>query len=426
MWQGFPEFCKKKLDDSFFDSHLGVIYIDLIGFSRLELSYGQEIAQEVLSLSQNLLVQIAAEFSSKHFRQVTCHYVWDDCFVIFLACESYHQILSLNQFAVSAINELEQRIVLLKNPLLAAQDICFRHGTSSVLKEQFRDRNESTQDLFRAFVNASRQAKRVGGTIPLEEILEFEQILQDKLSTTLFQPILNLANNSIYGCEALSRGPQGSRFHSPEKLIQTAEKMGALFPLEQLFRENAIKNFSLDVQKQSFLHVHPGVANLFLNVHPQSMKDPKFISGETMKIVERFGLTPSQVVIEITEHQAIEDFTTFLQSINHYRNQGYRVAIDDTGSGYAGLQMIVEVLPDFIKLDMSMIRGIDTNGKKQIMVQTLVTLANNLGASTIAEGIETQTELETVQSLGVHYGQGYLLGRPNPSLVNTFGQVYSF
>jgi EAL domain-containing protein (putative c-di-GMP-specific phosphodiesterase class I) len=118
------------------------------------------------------------------------------------------------------------------------------------------------------------------------------------------------------------------------------------------------------------------------------------------------------VVIEITERTAIKDYPKFRDRLKAFREMGYRFAVDDAGSGYAGLGSIANLEPDFIKLDISLINAIDTNFIKQNLVQTMVRFANDHGAKVIAEGVERAEEFATVQELGVHLVQGFFLHRP--------------
>ncbi|HTD82464.1 MAG TPA: EAL domain-containing protein, partial [Gemmatimonadaceae bacterium] len=126
---------------------------------------------------------------------------------------------------------------------------------------------------------------------------------------------------------------------------------------------------------------------------------------------------PTRVVIEITERTAIKDYPKFRGRLKEFRDKGYRFAVDDAGSGYAGLGSIANLEPDFIKLDMSLINCIDQNFIKQNLVETMVRFANEHGAMVIAEGVERKEEYEMVKSLGVHLVQGFFVHKPSTSAV---------
>ncbi|MDI3279804.1 MAG: GGDEF domain-containing protein [Bacillota bacterium] len=219
---------------------------------------------------------------------------------------------------------------------------------------------------------------------------------------TVFQPIFSLALGELMGYEALSRGPAGSPWESPPALFKLAEEGGMVFQLEQTCRETALA-------RAAELNL-PG--KVFLNITPRVLQDPEFRSGTTRHLLARLGIDPRRIVIEITEREAIHDYRGFVNTLKYYRDQGYLVAVDDFGAGYTSFQSILELQPDFIKIDMSFIRGIDFSRTRRIMVETLVNLANRLGVQTIAEGIETESELKVLIELGVDFGQGYFLGRP--------------
>ena len=118
------------------------------------------------------------------------------------------------------------------------------------------------------------------------------------------------------------------------------------------------------------------------------------------------------MVLEITERHSVKDFNLFHRTLDHYRDAGYGVAVDDVGTGYSGLATIAEIRPDVIKLDMSMVHGVDNNPVKRSLIETLLTFADKVGCRIVAEGIETEAELTCLIRLGVHYGQGFFLGRP--------------
>lgn len=231
---------------------------------------------------------------------------------------------------------------------------------------------------------------------------EFLNILNKKDVTSLFQPIIDLQNQGILGWEALTRGPKDSPFHSPLTLFDMAEKLGKLFPLEKLCRESAIMNFGQVLPHQK----------LFLNIHPRTIGDPNFSPGETMRLLAKCGLQPENIVFEITERHSVKDFKNFHQTMEHYRSQGYNIAIDDAGTGYSGLCTIAEIKPDYIKLDKSFIDDIDTNKVSRALIETFTDFANKIGARVIVEGVETQGQALAIMDMGVHLGQGYFFARP--------------
>jgi EAL domain-containing protein (putative c-di-GMP-specific phosphodiesterase class I) len=232
------------------------------------------------------------------------------------------------------------------------------------------------------------------------------EIIASRTITTLFQPIVDLRSMEIIGYEALSRGPVNTPLFGPLDLIAQAEQDNCLWKLEELFRETAITSASALGIK----------CLLFLNVDPNVVNDPSFTTGFTRQSISDHGLMPEMIVFEFTERSAIENYKSFRSAMYHYIEQGYKTAIDDTGAGYSNMSMITRIKPNFIKIDMELIRGVDADSFKQAIIKSFVWLVNLTNTKLIAEGIETMGEAKTLLNMGVHAGQGFLLGRPSPAL----------
>ena len=256
--------------------------------------------------------------------------------------------------------------------------------------------------LYHALGDARQVAEGVLDVSRLGLTSDFRELIETPLLTAVYQPIVNLSSAEVLGWEALARGPKGHSFARPNLMFDFAEEAGFLFQLERTCREAAITGLGeLDPRQR-----------LFLNIHPLTLGDPSFRPGETKRLLAAYGLDPSQVVFEITERHSIQDFRLFHQTLDHYRNQGFAVAIDDVGTGFSGLNRIAQLRPDYLKADMDLVRGVDANHVQRALLETLVTLADRIGCEVIAEGVETETELSTLVSIGVHLGQGFFLDRP--------------
>lgn len=244
-------------------------------------------------------------------------------------------------------------------------------------------------------------------------IEEFYSILEKEQIRTHFQPIVDLRKGSIIGYEALSRGPEQSIYSSPLELIHMAEKENCLWKLEILFRKKAI-------QKAAEQCID---SLLFINVDPNVIKDDKFQHGFTREYLAENGLSPDNIVFEITERTAVEDYNSFVNALKHYKNQNYKIAVDDTGAGYSNFATISRSKPQFIKIDMDLIHDIENDLFKQSVIKTFVSFSHSTGTSLIAEGIETSEQLKLLIKLGVPFGQGYLLGKPNSSALNLSEEI---
>ncbi|MBG0789591.1 MAG: GGDEF domain-containing protein [Desulfovibrionaceae bacterium] len=262
--------------------------------------------------------------------------------------------------------------------------------------------NDNAEAFARALEKARSMERRPLNMNELSVSSRFNTILTQGWITAHYQPILDFRTDNILGWEALARGPENSSFRSPVMLFETAEKLGRLFALEKHCREVAVRNVG---------ELRTG-QKLFLNIHPKTMADPAFTPGQTLALMEQSGLTPDNVVFEITERHSVQDFDLFYRTLDHYRSQGFQVAVDDAGAGYAGLSLIAELQPDFIKLDKSLITDIHKDPVKRALVETTVTFADKIGARIISEGIETKAQAVCLKEIGVHCGQGYFLARP--------------
>jgi EAL domain-containing protein (putative c-di-GMP-specific phosphodiesterase class I) len=158
----------------------------------------------------------------------------------------------------------------------------------------------------------------------------------------------------------------------------------------------------------------PAGTKLFLNIRPTTIHDPAFREDRLIETLERSKLSPSDVVFEISEQESIRSFGAFREMRDYYRNLGFQFALDDTGAGYAGLEEILEVEPDYIKIDRAMVSGVDQDPARQDVLAALLTLAEKMGAQVIGEGLDTLEELEMLERLGIRFGQGWLFGHPTP------------
>jgi EAL domain-containing protein (putative c-di-GMP-specific phosphodiesterase class I)/CBS domain-containing protein len=256
--------------------------------------------------------------------------------------------------------------------------------------------------FLQAVTEARRSARSHLDISGLEIAARFNELLLNKSVHAFYQPILDFSTGSIMGWEALARGPAGTSFQSPIMLFELAEQLERLFALEELCREKAITNLGEIAPDQ----------RLFLNIHPRTMVDPEFTPGKTLSLLERAGMKPANIVFEITERHSLQDFGLFYRTLEHYRSQGFQVAVDDVGAGYSGLSSIAEIQPDFIKIDMSLVANVDRDPVKRALLETITTFAEKIGSKIIAEGIETRAQAICLLDIGVHYGQGYFLARP--------------
>ncbi len=216
----------------------------------------------------------------------------------------------------------------------------------------------------------------------------------------LFEPIVSLRESEVIGYEALVRGPRDIDLASPRQLVQLASEAGLVYELDCLCRRVALEQ----------VHCLPPAKKLFLNCLPTSIGDPNLRGEGLIKTLENYNPQPSDLVLEISEKESIQNFAIFREMRDSWRNLGIGIAVDDAGAGYASLEAIMEITPDFLKADMRLVRGIDSDPPRQEVLRALHAVARKIGAHVIAEGVETEDELRVLRQLGIPYGQGYHFG----------------
>lgn len=227
-------------------------------------------------------------------------------------------------------------------------------------------------------------------------------ILDEQKLTPHFQPIVSLSQKKIIGYEALIRGPVDSSLHYPSSLFNTADYFDLGTRLEFICREVTIKSYAALAINEK----------LFLNVSPSVLLQPEFKQGETLRLLDQFGVDPRLVIIELTENQPTYDYPLMREAATHYRSMGFEIALDDLGAGYSGLRLWSELLPEYVKIDRHFIQGLNDDTVKLNFVRCIQLIADSLNCKVIAEGIETQEECRTVEKLGVAYAQGYYFAEP--------------
>ena len=213
------------------------------------------------------------------------------------------------------------------------------------------------------------------------------------------QPIVSVETRKTIGYEALMRSREPALPH-PGAVLEAAEKLGALHVLGRHMR-------ALTAQ---IIETAPSDARFFVNLHPADLADPELFDSTAP-----LSKHAPRIVLELTERASLEQVSNVTERIAALRAMRYVIAIDDLGAGYAGLTYFASVSPEIVKIDMTLVRGIDADRVKQRIVLAMVSLASTLGMEVVAEGVETVEERECVARLGCQYVQGYLLARPGPA-----------
>jgi EAL domain-containing protein (putative c-di-GMP-specific phosphodiesterase class I) len=227
---------------------------------------------------------------------------------------------------------------------------------------------------------------------------DLERLIESQKVEVAYQPIFDLRTNRCVGLEALARFPK--RFPGTHETLRAARELGLNFELERLLISrawDAVERIGPD-------------QFLALNVTPGVLLE---LARRANERDDRDGLPLSRLVVEITEHAAIDSYSALLERLAPLRELGLRIAVDDAGAGYASLRHVLELRPDFIKLDRSLCNGIAADHARRVAASGLVMLARDLGAQVIAEGIECDEDLTAVRELGLDAAQGFLMGEPS-------------
>jgi len=214
-----------------------------------------------------------------------------------------------------------------------------------------------------------------------------------------YQPIVRAADRQLFGYEALMRSSEPALPH-PGAVLDAAEALGRIFDLGKLVRARAAEPIG---------HAHDAVA-LFVNLHAADLNDDALLAN-----AEPLSKIAKRVVLEITERASLEGVHDVRGRVRALREMGFRIAVDDLGAGYAGLTSFTVLEPDVVKLDMDLVRDVDSNRMKRSIVTSMVTLCHEMGVIVVAEGVETLAERDILVDLGCDLLQGYLFAKPGPA-----------
>lgn len=377
---------------------LVILYLNFDRYAKVEEIYGWEKLDAVLDTTARELARILAETPLRAARLALSH-INDDDFLLFYVPPAEAPDLEdgdegdLSETLVGRLHEGIADCLERTHGADIASLFDLYVGRAVV---QYDPKARLERVVYRGIRNAASNAHNLEQRERARLVDDLRETLRTRAVYVDYHPIVNAADGAVFGYEALARGSMRS-LRRPEVMFEVAAQAGLIWELSRLCRDRAMEGITQLLK--------PGEA-LFINVDPHDFADPEF--GDTALDIA----DAHRVVIEITERTAIKDYPKFRERLRVFRDRGFRFAVDDAGSGYAGLGSIANLEPDFIKLDISLINGIDTNFIKQDLVATLVRFANDQGAMVIAEGVEYEQEYEAVKSLGVHLVQGFYLHRP--------------
>jgi len=286
-------------------------------------------------------------------------------------------------------------------------------------------------DLYQQADKALYRAKQHGRTEvevydPVRDVSEEREITaeltaavartaSDRLLRPVYQPIVDVATREIIGFEGLVRPTEASDFSNPSQLFEAAEQVGKTTQLDRA---------CLDVVAAAFTPPRPE-HYLTLNVSPRTIESPEFTTASITSLLAKHQLDPTRVVIELTEREAVGDVNVLRRNLQSLQSAGMRIAADDVGAGNAGLRLLSQIKFDIVKIDLSLVQQGPFQESSLAVLRALMDLATRWGSKIVAEGIETEEQLEMVRELGIGAAQGYLFGRPD-TLQNAVSTVDAF
>ena len=378
------------------DAGVGLLSLEMLDFHRIALNGGDETAFDLF----DQLLHRADEMFRRHF---------SNCRLLFV--EGYG---------------LGESALFFEHPKIPSLDLARSYFSLRLeFEEMVRDKTVDAlgepaavvlgysliepsrrQEIPRRLVKALCEARHFARSNLNEEILGLQQsffsLLEQQNIVPVYQPVLDFSTGSTLGWEAFARGPQGTQLYNPSTFFRFAEQIGAVYELDRKCREAAVRNLGPLESRQL----------LFINTHYMSLNGDSFSPPVMAGFLADYGLKPRNVVLEFSEKQHLCDSSLLRLAIEPYREMGFKIAIDDVGGGDGSLRILTQIRPDYLKLDCTLVRRVDSNPFNRLMVEVILFLAKKIDAQVIAVGLESENEFSSLASMGVRAGQGFLLSGP--------------
>ncbi len=380
---------------------LGLVVLDASAFTAIEDEYGSDAFEEV----RRRTFKILAEQRGKDYRA-------DDVlaldrprghrFLIFLDRKRRRSLPS----TMADLKAVRSRLVTSLAPALGKAafpyiktppDVEVGYGMAVHNPLMHPERI-----LRRAYQHALEVATHARRTEELQTRERLQDLILRERVVTAYQAILELKDRHVLGFEALSRGARGSGLETADLLFGAADKHGLMVELDRLCRRRALLSSGRV----------PSNVKIFVNTLPATIRDPQFRGRALIEFLDRAQVSPDRIVLEITEKLVIENYSLFREDMAYFTDLGMSFAVDDVGAGYSGLESIARLKPNYLKIDIALVRDVHVSLVNREMVKAIMAMGNGIGAAVIAEGIHTDEEAQALREMGVDWGQGYLLARP--------------
>ena len=389
------------------DRALSCLLVDLSRLHKVELDLGVQHHSEIYDHAARVLNDLRGEVLAPG--DLICRSGDGDGYHVFLVPRASGNRVDLEALAATVEKAVEEALAPMVKDVLREQPR-ITVGAARVLGNSLLRPERLTARLVAEAADNTRNLRERKAHRDRSNLQDL--ILGEGLST-VYQPIVDLGTGDIFAYEALTRGPRGSSLESPATLFAIADEVDLTVELDRACFRGALRN------AKTLEPVH----RLFVNLLPMSFYDAAFIEVEVGNLLSAAGLTPANIVFEITEKLAIENFASFKRALGIYTGMGFGVAIDDVGTRHSNLETVMSLRPHFIKISDVLVRGIARSTVKREMLRSLRHIAETIDAVMVAEGIEDLEDVIALRDLGLRYGQGYYMARPAPPFVQLKDEV---
>lgn len=377
-------------------SEIGIVFIDIEQFESIEAEYGWAFFDEFVRRAGEV---ITAEAHVRFPRPiVAANLPGGSSFYIFF--ETRGSDLRQEGAFDGIANDLREKLIAVMRerfPNMQQEQIGFFVGAARV---DYRPQIRLERQVYHGMQTAADAVRDAEQQRKKQLTRELRDIIRRKRVTTLFQPIVAARESTVFGYEVLTRGSANSSFRNSDMLFAFAREARLAWELEAISLDAALRKLrTFDLTGRKFL----------LNLEAEMFAESEFRIHE---MVSFFAENRGHFVFELTERAAIEDYNAFRKLLDEFRAKGIEVAIDDAGSGYASLEAIASLAPDYLKITKGLVSTLAREPIKQDLVRMLVDLATKIGSKTLAEGIETTEEYDCCRELGIDLMQGYYLAHP--------------
>ena len=328
---------------------LGLLLVDVSELAQVEHDYGSKAFDKVLSTATELVL----ELQGSEVRATDILALNDkggDAFLVFLSAkrgdrEGRTRVADLANAAKRVQEHLNKRLSRMTSPYIRA-----RRRVTVGFSIVFNNPMVLTERLVARLVEEAWESVRIqSAQVDFQNRCLVQELMLGEQVRTVFQPVVDLRTGGVLGWEALSRGPSGTDHQAPLNMFEAAEKADLVFELDRHCRQTALASSK----------ALPADKKLFINMFPPSMYDPDFKEKALIDTLDRLGLGPGRIVLEISEKYLIENYTLFVEALKNFTDMGFEVAVDDIGAGYSGLEKIVHLNPRYLKLDINLVKDID-------------------------------------------------------------------